>query len=136
MPSARVNPERAAQAVAAAEEVERRLQNVVDKTEGNLINIGDADYLHELPETMVEERQKAYTIISNEVSCLPLPVLPVPSKSNKTAASALVRESLVNDADHAMVAAAAEEIAAAAAAMAVNPVDAELVIDFKALTVA
>ena len=107
----------------------------MDKTEGNLINIGDTDYLEELPETMVEERQKAYAVILKEVKCTPLPVRPIPSKANKTAASALQRESLITDADHAMVAAAATEIAASTAAMAVDPVDGELVIDFTALTV-
>ena len=54
---------------------------------------------------------------------------------NKTVVAAM-REPLVADGDHAMVAAAAAEIAMAAGEMVVTPVDAELVIDLKALTIA
>jgi len=130
-----MSAEQSAQAEAAAEEVEQRLAEVVAQTESDLINIGDSDYMQDLPPTMIAEREKAYAVILKEVSCPPIPTLPTPSALNKTVVAAM-REPLVADGDHAMVAAAAAEIAMAAGEMVVTPVDAELVIDLKALTIA
>ena len=45
------------------------MQEVVAQTESDLINIGDSDYLQDLPQTMIAEREKAYTVILKEISC-------------------------------------------------------------------
>ena len=111
------------------------MQEVVSQTESDLINIGDSEYMQDLPQTMISEREKAYTVILKEVSCPPTSALPTPSSLNKTVVAAM-REPLVAEADHAMVAAAVAEISAAAGEMAVTPGEAELVIDLKALTIA
>lgn len=112
--------------------MEDQLQDIVAKTEVNLITIGDP-YIEELPAHIVSERQKEYAVFVREAGGPPTEqVLPLPSAQNKKAA-AVLSAAPVSEADHAMVAQACAELAAAYTEMDVEPVEADLVIDFASL---
>lgn len=135
-PSGQPSPssaERQASYEAVARDIEDRLQDIVARTEANLITIGDSEMVEELPATIVSERQKAYAVYVREAAGPPTGmVLPLPSAQNKQAVPVLSAPP-VSEADHAMVAKACAELAAAYSEMEVEPVEADIVIDFSSL---